>query len=104
LETLIAATNEDKARRARADLQAMARALEDFRSERHAYVVSESQAVLIDHLSPRYIKRVIRLDPWNRPYQYRGDSGSFTLRSVGADGMENTPDDILINGPTKLNS
>lgn len=100
LETLIAAANEDKAGRARADLQAMARALEEFRSERHAYVVSDSEAVLIDHLSPRYLKRVIRLDPWNRPYQYRGDSGSFTLRSVGADGTESTPDDILISGPT----
>ena len=104
LETLVAAANEEKARRARADLQAIARALEEFRSERHAYVISDSQAVLIDHLSPRYIKRVIRLDPWNRPYQYRGNSGGFTLWSVGADGKENTPDDILISAPTKLNS
>ncbi len=102
LGTLVAAASEEKTRRARADLQEMARALEEFRSERHAYVVSDSHAVLIDHLSPRY--RVIRLDPWNRPYQYRGDSGSFTLKSVGADGKENTPDDISISGPTKLNS
>jgi type II secretion system (T2SS) protein G len=104
LGTLVAAANEEKARRARADLQAIARALEEFRSERHAYVVSDSQVVLIDHLSPRYLKRVIRLDPWNRPYHYRGDSGSFTLSSTGADGKENTPDDISISGPAKLNS
>ena len=104
LETLVTVANEEKARRARADLQAIARALEEFRSERHAYVVSDSQAVLIDHLSPRYLKRVIRLDPWNRPYQYRGDPGSFTLKSAGADGKENTPDDIAITGPAKLNS
>ena len=104
LETLVAAANEEKARRARADLQAIARALEEFRSERHAYVVSDSHAVLIDHISPRYLKRVIRLDPWNRPYQYRGDPGSFTLRSAGADGKENTPDDIAVTGPAKLNS
>jgi hypothetical protein len=104
LGTLVAAANEEKARRARADLRAMARALEEFYSERHAYVVSDSQAVLMDHLSPRYLKRVIRLDPWNRPYQYRGDSGSFMLSSAGADGKENTPDDISISGPAKLNS
>ncbi|HET6893375.1 MAG TPA: type II secretion system protein GspG, partial [Pyrinomonadaceae bacterium] len=104
LETLVAAANEEKAGRARADLQAIARALEKFRSERHAYVVSDSHAVLIDHISPRYLKRVIRLDPWHRPYQYRGDPGSFTLRSTGADGKENTPDDIAITGPAKLNS
>ena len=100
LETLVAAANEEKVRRARADLQAIARALEEFRSERHAYVVSDSEVVLIDHLSPRYLKRVIRLDPWNRPYHYRGDSVSFTLSSTGADGKENTPDDISVSGPT----
>lgn len=104
LATLVAAADEEKATRARADLQAISQALEEFRSERHSYVISDSHAVLIDHLSPRYLKRVIRLDPWNRPYQYRGDPGSFTLRSAGADGKENTPDDIAISGPTKLNS
>jgi hypothetical protein len=99
LGTLVAAANEEKANRARADLQAMAVALEGFRAERRSYVVSESHAVLIDHLSPRYLPRVIRLDPWHKPYQYRGDSQSFTLRSVGPDGMESTLDDIVISGP-----
>ncbi|HKY28994.1 MAG TPA: type II secretion system protein GspG [Pyrinomonadaceae bacterium] len=99
VKALVAAANEEKSKRARADLHEMAQALEKFRSERNAYVVSESHAVLVDHLSPRFLKQVIRLDPWNRPYQYRGDSASFTLRSMGPDGKENTPDDIVFNGP-----
>ena len=99
VRALVAAANQEKSARARADLQEMAQALEQFRSERHTYVVSDSQAVLIDHLSPRFLKRVIRLDPWNRPYHYRGDSGSFTLKSAGPDGKENTSDDIAMSRP-----
>ncbi len=101
LESLVGAANEEKAKRVRADLQEMAQALEEFRSERRSYVISDSHVILIDHLSPRYLSRVIRVDPWHRPYQYRGDSQSFTLRSIGPDGKESTPDDILINGPTR---
>lgn len=99
VQALVAAANEEKSKRARADLHEMAQALEKFRSERNSYVVSDSHAVLVDHLSTRFLKQVIRLDPWNRPYQYRGDSASFTLRSMGPDGKENTPDDIVFNGP-----
>lgn len=101
MNALVAAANRDKANRARVDLQAMAQALEKFRSERHNYVVSDSHAVLIDHLSPHFLKRVIRLDPWNQPYHYRGDSGSFSLSSSGPDRKENTSDDITISGPSK---
>lgn len=101
VQALISAANEEKSKRARANLQEMARALEKFRSERNSYVVSDSHAVLIDHLSPRFLREVIRLDPWNRPYQYRGDSASFTLMSTGPDGKENTSDDIALSGPLR---
>lgn len=33
-------------------------------------------------------------DPWQRPYRYRVAGGSFTLLSMGADGIEGTADDI----------
>ncbi len=101
IETLTAAANQEKIQQARADLVAMAQALEKLRAERRSYVVSDSHAVLIDHLSPRYLARVIRIDPWHRPYQYRGDPERFTLRSVGPDGEENSSDDIAINGPSR---
>jgi len=55
--------------------------------------------VLIDHLSPHYLERVIRLDPWNRPYQYQGERDHFSLRSNGPDGKSGTGDDVLFNGP-----
>lgn len=95
LEPLITALNQDKQQRARAELELMARALERFRRDRGFYVVSDSQAVAMDHLSPRYLAQVIRVDPWHQPYKYQGERDHFTLRSTGPDGKADTPDDLV---------
>ena len=98
-EVLMASANETKATQARGELDAIARALVAFRTERQSYVASDSHAVLIDFLSPRFLSRVLRLDPWHQPYQYRGERDSFTLRSFGPDRKENTDDDIVVSSP-----
>ena len=95
LEPLIAVLNLAKQQRARAELELMSKALERFRKERGFYIVSDSQAVAMDHLSPRYLAQVIRVDPWYRPYKYQGDRDHFTLRSAGPDGKADTPDDLV---------
>jgi len=100
LDALPAALNEAKRASATSDLAAIANALIDFRRERGSFVVSDKESVLIDHLSPQYLTRVIRVDPWHRPYQYDGDQDRFSLRSLGPDGKPNTPDDIIVSGPT----
>jgi hypothetical protein len=96
LDPLIAAINERKQTRAREELNLMAKALEKFRSDRGFYVVSDKQAVAIDYLSPRYLARIIRVDPWQHPYLYLGERDHFTLRSAGPDGKPDTPDDISL--------
>jgi hypothetical protein len=98
-DAILAAVNSDKAARARAELELIAQALEAFRRDRGFYVESKSEAVLIDHLSPRYLARVIRVDPWLHPYLYEGTRDRFTLRSAGPDHKENTSDDITLSGP-----
>ena len=98
-EVLVASANEIKRMRAREEMESMARALVRFRSERQSYVMSDSHTVLVDHLSPRFLSRVIRLDPWHEPYRYRGERDSFTLRSLGPDHKENTADDIVVSSP-----
>jgi hypothetical protein len=112
-ETILASLNEEKRKKTRAELDEIARALEAFRSERGFYVSSDLHHVLINHLSPRYLSRVIRLDPWHQPYRYNGAGDHFTLVSMGPDGKENTADDILVTGslrkslgpkPPQLNS
>ena len=92
-----AALDSIKRIRATEELNLMARALDAFHKDRGTFVVSEKQAVLIDHLSPRYLGRVIRVDPWHNPYEYLGDSDHFTLRSLGPDGKANTGDDLVVS-------
>jgi len=81
------------------DLSTIAKALSDFRRDRGHFVVSDKESVLIDHLSPRYLIRVIRVDPWHRPYHYDGQQDRYLLRSLGPDGKADTPDDIVVSSP-----
>jgi type II secretion system (T2SS) protein G len=97
--TFVDAVNEHKKKRAREELEEIAGALEVFKAERGSYVTSDREPVLINHLSPRYLSRVICIDPWNKPYRYFGESNRFTLSSAGPDGKEQTSDDIIVLGP-----
>lgn len=97
---LEAAIDQIKRTAATDELSTIAKALGDYRRERGSFVVSDSESVLIDHLSPRYLPRVIRDDPWHRPYQYDGQPDRYSLRSLGPDGKPNTPDDVVVSGPS----
>lgn len=96
VELLQRALAIEKRARAEAELETLANALAAYRRERGAYVVSESQSVLIDQLSPRYVTTIIRRDPWSNFYLYTGTPDRFELRSTGADGKANTPDDVVV--------
>lgn len=98
IERTMRAVNEEKARRARAELEMMAAALDSFRRERGFYIVADNQGTLLDQLNPRYLSRVMRLDPWHRPYLYEGERDRYLLRSAGADGQAGTADDIDVSG------
>ena len=96
LAALWLAADARKAERARADLKFLSEALEAFRRERGSYVVARDSVVLLDHLSPHYSKRIVRLDPWHNPYRYEGNERSYTLASDGPDGKQGTPDDVTL--------
>lgn len=96
---LAAALDQVKRAAATDELSLIAKALTDFRHERGSFVVADKESVLIDHLSPRFLARVIRVDPWHRPYQYEGQQDHYSLRSLGPDGKPNTADDIVVSGP-----
>ena len=101
LDTLMRALNVEKTARARAEQESIATALESYRRERGAYLESKSSATLIDNLNPRYLARVIRVDPWHKPYEYEGERSTYILRSDGPDGKPNTADDILVTRPPR---
>jgi hypothetical protein len=96
LATLWQKANTHKAALARTDLSTLRDALEAFHMERGFYVVAKDSVVLLDHLNPRYLKHVIRLDPWHNPYRYEGTQVSYTLASDGPDGKPNTSDDVTL--------
>lgn len=98
LQPLIEALNEKKRARARSDMAIMSQALERYRQDRGFYLVSDSHAALIDHLNPRYLSKIIRVDPWNHPYKYEGQRDRFLIYSLGPDGKDRTGDDIEMGG------
>ena len=96
LAALWLAADARKAERARSDLAALSEALEAFRRERGFYVTARDAVTLLDHLSPRYSKRVIRLDPWGAPYRYEGTASAYALGSDGPDRKQGTADDVTL--------
>src|SRR2546423_8742613 len=101
VDALVRALNVEKASRVRAELETIATALESFKRERGFYIESTSEGKLIDLLSPHYLPRVIRIDPWHQPYEYEGTRTSYVLRSNGPDGKANTADDIVVAAPSR---
>ncbi len=97
VDMLVKALNAEKSARARAELESIATALESFRRERGFYLEAKTETALVDNLNPRYLSRVIRIDPWHRPYEYEGTRTSFLLRSDGPDEKPNTADDVTIS-------
>lgn len=43
--------------------------------------------------------RLLRPDPWHKPYVFRVEATNAIVRSRGPDGIEGTPDDIVANPP-----
>jgi Type II secretion system (T2SS), protein G len=97
VDMLVRALNAEKSSRVRAELDAIATALESYRRERGFYVEAKTEAALIDRLNPRYLTRIIRIDAWHNPYEYEGTRTNFVLRSAGPDGKPNTADDLTVS-------
>ena len=96
VDLLVKALNVEKTARARAELDSIATALESYRREHGFYLEAKTEARLVDLLNPRYLARVVRVDPWHQPYAYEGARTSFVLRSSGPDGKPNTSDDVTV--------
>jgi hypothetical protein len=104
LDLIVRAINNQKSLRARDELRRLAAALESFRRDRGFYVTSKELRVLTDHITPIYLRELIRVDPWHEEYRYEGTAGNFQLRSAGPDKRLNTADDIIEGDSKTLNS
>lgn len=95
IELIRTAIQKEKTLRTSADLRTLATALEAYRRDNGSYVEAGNCSALIDNLSPKYLGSVIRLDAWSREFDYKGESGSYRLASLGPDGKPGTGDDIV---------
>ena len=81
---------------ARAQIEALGQALDQYRLDVGLYPTSEQSLAALRaapsgeaRWSGPYLKRDVPQDPWGRPYQYRapGQHGDYDLVSLGADGQ-----------------
>ena len=69
---------------ARAQIDALEKALDQYRLEKRRYPTAEEGLTAIQP----YLKKTLPNDPWGRPYVYRASSntGDFEVISLGRDG------------------
>jgi general secretion pathway protein G len=87
---------KSNAKVARAQIEALGQALDQYRLDVGRYPTSE-QALVALRVAPSgvarwqgpYLKRDVPQDPWGNSYQYRvpGQHGDYDLVSLGADGQ-----------------
>lgn len=85
--------------RARGDLEAAQRALEQYAADASSYPRAGSCAELAGALGP--LGRLLKIsgdDPWGSAYECRSHEGGYTLRSHGPDKQAMSPDDIVLEG------
>ena len=75
---------KSEAQVARAQIDALEKALDQFRLEKRRYPTAEEGLVAIQP----YLKKTLPNDPWGRPYVYRvpGQAGEYDVFSYGRDG------------------
>jgi hypothetical protein len=95
IELIQTGIRKEKALRTTADLRTVATALEAYHRDAGSYVQADTGSALMDHLAPRYLNSIIRIDAWSREYAYKGMSASYRLSSLGPDGKPGTDDDIV---------
>lgn len=82
---------------AAANLQSLSRAIEQYRVEHQSLPASLAVLARMRCIGPREL-----IDPWNRANRYEprreGESWLYALRSLGEDGIDDTPDDIVVRG------
>lgn len=100
VELLRRALDAEKARRAAADLRALAAGVEAYRRDRGFYPEAETVADLVDRITPLFAPEVIRVDPWQQPYFYSLSPAGYRLGSPGPDGRAGSADDVVLDGAT----
>lgn len=104
IELMTTAVRKEKILRTTDELREVARAVEAFRRERGSYPQAEDFPGLIDHLTPKYLPRIIREDYWHRGYVYTPLPHGYRIESLGPDGKPGSGDELTIENGQLLSA
>lgn len=92
----ISQIGKSEAKAARAQIDALEKALDQYRLDLRRYPTTEQGLAALDERpageqkwSGPYLRKSVPNDPWDRPYIYRqpGQHGEYDLLSLGSDGQ-----------------
>ncbi len=98
IETLRRALDSARGQQTRQDLHKLAKGIREFKKTNGEYPKAETLESLTDLLFPRHMATLIRFDAWGRPLILKhGDPQNLQILSLGADGIRDTDDDIVLS-------
>ncbi len=101
-ELIEEALRREKIRRTNDQLRQLADGLGAYKNDRGQFVEADKISILLDFLSPRYLKIPQRFDLWGEEFEYRGSADNYRLISLGPDRKSGTKDDLIVeNGQLK---
>lgn len=92
------AIDRGKEERARGDLQAAVRAMEQYSIDHSSYPAASTCQELAAALHEARTGSVPMKDPWGNGYTCMSSDNGYVLRSAGDDGEPGTADDISVSG------
>jgi hypothetical protein len=92
---LIAALNESRRKVTAASLEKLTAGVETYRQRNGSAPAGSDIKALMDVLHPLYIKDLVLNDAWGHQILVETTSPSIRFRSVGADGLRGTADDLV---------
>jgi len=92
------AIDRGKEDRARGDLQAAVRAMEQYSIDHSSYPAASTCQELAAALHEARTGSIPMKDPWGNAYTCMSSENGYVLRSAGDDGEPGTSDDISVSG------
>jgi type II secretion system (T2SS) protein G len=92
---LIAALNESKSKATTASLAKLTAGVASYRQQNGSLPSASDIKALTDVLHPLYMRELVLEDAWGRQILVETSTSNLRFRSVGPDGVRDTPDDLL---------
>ena len=96
VELITEAIRHEKTRRTELQMQQIVTAIENYKTEQGSYPVAEAFEKMMDQLPTREVVKLLRVDYWQQPFNFKGTANNYRLTSSGADLKFGTSDDLIV--------